>query len=75
MCETIYNPPVQIFTQNRQVSLQAAKAKSPSVELSFPEPYTAMTRERGSSEEGQMLIVEEQKIREGRMRVVMSMYR
>lgn len=44
ICGTIYNPSLQIFTQ-RDKSTCTSQEQSPSVELSFPEPYTAMTRE------------------------------
>lgn len=54
-------------------SLCKSQKQSPSVELSFPEPYTAMTRERGWSQERQKL--KEQKIRAGSMRTVLSIYR
>lgn len=46
-----------------------SQKQSPSMELSFPEPYTAMTRERGSSKERQKQTVG-QKIKEGSMRMV-----
>lgn len=46
-----------------------SQKQSPSMELSFPEPYTAMTRERGSSQERRKLMLG-RKIREGSMRMV-----
>lgn len=55
-------------------SLCNSQKQSPSVEPSFPEPYTAMSRERGWSQERQMLTVGEQKIRAGSMRTVLSIY-
>lgn len=46
-----------------------SQKESPSMELSFPKPYTAMTRERGSSQERRKLTLG-QKIREGSMRML-----